>query len=297
MKLLPNSPGGRPIPRATWPVAQDHCRESALPSTFVWKARPSKKYHLHQSWGRLKTSPRTGQSLLQCIHYTWKTDRRRRRAIYSSTEGAVKAFRWLWIKRADPWSNTAGAQAEVWSRLCHLSETIWCSREPKHQITPKIHHWQYTSADMKMFLCNNIVFIYLFHTLTLGWDSNFSFILYSCWFTCFPSNERKKRELKMDEHRDPWVNAVPTCLLRKDPLILRTLWTDETQWNSYWNLLLLICLVKIVFSPFVTKGMAHYFKKLIDDYHKMFKSLFPQKRLISKHTLMTHYPCCIHKIM
>lgn len=38
------------------------------------------------------------------------TDRRRRRPIYSSTEAAGKASRWLWIKRADLWESAARAQ-------------------------------------------------------------------------------------------------------------------------------------------------------------------------------------------
>lgn len=54
-----------------------------------------------------------GQSLYKAYTALGITGERRRRAICNSTEAAEKALRWLWIKRADPWTNAARAQAEA----------------------------------------------------------------------------------------------------------------------------------------------------------------------------------------
>ncbi|XP_073720025.1 uncharacterized protein [Misgurnus anguillicaudatus] len=54
-----------------------------------------------------------GQSLYRAYTALGITGERRRRAICNSTEAAEKASRWLWIKRADPWTNAARAQAEA----------------------------------------------------------------------------------------------------------------------------------------------------------------------------------------
>ncbi|XP_060744927.1 uncharacterized protein LOC132858560 [Tachysurus vachellii] len=53
-----------------------------------------------------------GQSLYRAYTALGITGERRR-AICNSTEAAEKASRWLWIKRADPWTNAARAQAEA----------------------------------------------------------------------------------------------------------------------------------------------------------------------------------------
>lgn len=67
--------------------------------------------------------------------------------------------------------------------------------------------------------------------------------------------------------------------------------------NCYWNpLLLLIQIVNIVFLPVVINGKKYYLKNLINDHHKLFKSLFPERRFIPKHHFMIHYPRCICKI-
>ena len=60
--------------------------------------------------------------------------------------------------------------------------------------------------------------------------------------------------------------------------------------------LLLLQIVNIVFSPILTDGMVCYLKHLIFDHHNMFKTLYPDKKLIPKHHLMIHYPRCIKKI-
>ena len=54
-----------------------------------------------------------GQSLSRAYTALGITGERRRRAIHNNMEAAEKASRWLWIKRADPWLNAAGAQAEA----------------------------------------------------------------------------------------------------------------------------------------------------------------------------------------
>lgn len=82
--------------------------------------------------------------------------------------------------------------------------------------------------------------------------------------------------------------------LRNTPLIFRDLVDTD---NGYWNLiLLLIQIVNIVFSPVVTQGMTYFLKHFISDHHNLFKSMFPERRLIPKHHLMIHYPRCIRKV-
>ncbi len=110
--------------------------------------------------------------------------------------------------------------------------------------------------------------------------------------------ERKNRPsgLKIDDaSKDLGLNAIQSrCLVRNAPLIFGDVLERN---NCYWNLLLLLIqIVNIVFSPIVTNGMTYYLKHLIKDHHKLFKSLFSEKRLIPKHHFMLHYPRCIRKI-
>lgn len=110
--------------------------------------------------------------------------------------------------------------------------------------------------------------------------------------------ERRNRPsgLKMDDgSKDLGLNAIQSwCLVRNAPLIFGDVVERN---NSFWNLLLLLIqIVNIVFSPVVTNGMTYYLKHLINDHHKLFKSLFPERRLIPKHHFMIHYPRCIRKI-
>ena len=111
-------------------------------------------------------------------------------------------------------------------------------------------------------------------------------------------SERKNRPSGVkvnDDGNDLGLNAIQSwCLLRNTPLIFGDL-VDQN--NSYWNvIMLLIQIVNIVFSPFITDGMTYYLKHLISDHHKLFKLVFTDKRLIPKHHLMIHYPICIRKI-
>ena len=102
--------------------------------------------------------------------------------------------------------------------------------------------------------------------------------------------------LKMDEgSKYLGLNAIQSwCLVRNTPLIFGDVVERN---NSFWNLLLLLIqIVNIVFSPVVTNGMTYYLKHLINDHHKLFKYLFPERRLIPKHHFMIHYPSCIRKI-
>lgn len=54
-----------------------------------------------------------GQSLCRAYTALDVTGVSRRTAIRNNTEAAEKASRWLWFKRADSWTNIAGAQAET----------------------------------------------------------------------------------------------------------------------------------------------------------------------------------------
>lgn len=111
-------------------------------------------------------------------------------------------------------------------------------------------------------------------------------------------NERKNRPstVRVDDcSNDLGLNAIQSwCLLRNTPMIFGDIVEEE---NIYWNvILLLIQIVNIVFSPTITDGMTCYLKHLIFDHHKLFKSVFTDRRLIPKHHLMIHYPRCIRKI-
>ena len=111
-------------------------------------------------------------------------------------------------------------------------------------------------------------------------------------------SERKNRPgaVKVEDgSNDLGLNAIQSwCLLRNTPLIFGDL-VDHNK--SYWNvILLLIQICNIVFSPIITNGMTYILKHLISDHHKLFKSVFTDKKLIPKHHLMIHYPRCIRKI-
>ncbi|XP_030601542.1 uncharacterized protein LOC115791568 [Archocentrus centrarchus] len=109
--------------------------------------------------------------------------------------------------------------------------------------------------------------------------------------------ERNNRPsaVKIDGSNDLGLNAIQSwCLLRNTPLIFEDIINRN---NSYWRvILLLIQIVNIVFSPKITDGMTYFLKHLISDHHKLFKSVFTDKKLIPKHHLMIHYPRCIRKI-
>lgn len=94
---------------------------------------------------------------------------------------------------------------------------------------------------------------------------------------------------------DLGLNAIQSwCLLRNVPLIFGDLVTSTDQ---HWALLLLLLqIVNIVFSPLLSQGLCVYLKHLIVEHHKLFKKLYPQKRLLPKHHFLIHYPRCIQKI-
>ncbi|KAK0134446.1 hypothetical protein N1851_029941 [Merluccius polli] len=98
-----------------------------------------------------------------------------------------------------------------------------------------------------------------------------------------------------DASNDLGLYAIQSwCLLRNIPLMFG----DVVERNDrHWNLLLLLLqIVNIVFSPYLTKGMTVYLKYLIVEHHQLFKQLFPGKNLLPKHHTMIHYPRCIQHI-
>ncbi|XP_041935316.1 uncharacterized protein LOC121697735 [Alosa sapidissima] len=112
----------------------------------------------------------------------------------------------------------------------------------------------------------------------------------------FTERKNKPSGLKIDDNsKHLGLNAIQSwCVLRNTPLIFGDV---VEMGNSHWNLvLLLLQIVNIVFSPFLTDGMICYLKHLICDHHNLFKTLYPDKKLIPKHHLMIHYPRCIKKI-
>ena len=94
---------------------------------------------------------------------------------------------------------------------------------------------------------------------------------------------------------DLGLNAVQSwCLLNNVALIFGDL---VTSINQHWDLLLLLLqIVDIIFSPMLSQGLCVSLKHLIVEHHKLFKLLFPQKKLLPKHHFLIHYPRCIQKI-
>lgn len=109
--------------------------------------------------------------------------------------------------------------------------------------------------------------------------------------------ERNNRPVAVNlgESNDLGLNAVQSwCLLRNAPLLFGDLVTPTDQ---HWGLLLLLLqIINIVFSPMLSQGLCVYLKHLIVDHHKLFKMLYPQKKLLPKHHFLIHYPRCIQKI-
>lgn len=61
--------------------------------------------------------------------------------------------------------------------------------------------------------------------------------------------------------------------------------------DPHWGLLLLLLqIINIVFSLMLSQGLCVYLQHFIVDHHKLFKKLYPQKKLL------IHYPHCIQKI-
>ncbi|XP_051741574.1 uncharacterized protein LOC127508052 isoform X1 [Ctenopharyngodon idella] len=98
-----------------------------------------------------------------------------------------------------------------------------------------------------------------------------------------------------DQNNDLGINAIQCwCLLRNVPLMFGDVVPQD---DKYWQLLLLLLqIVNIVFSPILTEGLTVYLKHLIAEHHRLFKCLFPEKNLLPKHHLLTHYPRCIRNI-
>lgn len=110
--------------------------------------------------------------------------------------------------------------------------------------------------------------------------------------------ERNNRPVAVNlggESNDLGLNAVQSwCLLRNAPLLFGDLVTPTDQ---HWGLLLLLLqIINIVFSAMVSQGMCVCLKHLIVEHHKLFKMLYPQKKLLPKHHFLIHYPRCIQKI-
>ena len=60
--------------------------------------------------------------------------------------------------------------------------------------------------------------------------------------------------------------------------------------SSHWKLFLLLReICSIIFAPVVTNGLGVFLKQLVIDHHNMFKTLYPDRRLIPKHHFMIHY--------
>lgn len=107
----------------------------------------------------------------------------------------------------------------------------------------------------------------------------------------FSDQPSTSASLLQDPPSVPQNSLKAMCGSRIAPLIV------VERENSHWTfVLLLLQIVNVVFSPILTDAVICYLKHLIYDHHTMFKTLYPDKKLILKHHLMIHYPRCIKKI-
>lgn len=97
-----------------------------------------------------------------------------------------------------------------------------------------------------------------------------------------------------EDSNDLGLNAIQSwSLLRNLPLLFGDLVCPN---DVHWYVLLpWLQIVNIVFSPMI-KGITIFLKHLIAEHHRLFKQLFPKKRLLPKHHFMVHYPTCMLKI-
>ncbi|XP_060064737.1 uncharacterized protein LOC132545086 [Ylistrum balloti] len=106
---------------------------------------------------------------------------------------------------------------------------------------------------------------------------------------------------KYGMHDSTTKPTTPTCissftqsasqmwtLLRLMPLIIGKFIPEESK---VWEVLLLLKdITKLTFSPKMSPAMCAYLKALIIDHHKLFKEVFPNENLRSKHHFLIHYP-------
>jgi hypothetical protein len=102
----------------------------------------------------------------------------------------------------------------------------------------------------------------------------------------YTESRNKPPGVRLEEGIDLGLNAIQTwCFVRNMPLIFG----DVLQrGDKCWQLLLL--LVNIAFSPILTEGLTICLKHFIAEHHRLFKHLFPSKRLLPKHPFLIHYP-------
>ena len=104
-------------------------------------------------------------------------------------------------------------------------------------------------------------------------------------------NEKNKPSvilnLRTNENAVRQTASQMWCLLLFLPLMIGDLVSRQ---SSHWKLLLLLReICSIIFAPVVTNGLGVFLKQLVIDHHNMFKTLYPDRRLIPKHHFMIHY--------
>lgn len=129
--------------------------------------------------------------------------------------------------------------------------------------------------------------------VTLG-ELNLRIQSFDYWFM----EKKNNRPVSVNlggESNDLGLNAVQSwCLLRNAPLLFGDLVTSTDQ---HWGLLILLLqIMNIVFSPMLSQDLCVYLKHLIVEHDKLFKMLYPQKKLLPKHHFLIYYPRIIQKI-
>lgn len=57
--------------------------------------------------------------------------------------------------------------------------------------------------------------------------------------------------------------------------------------------MLLVEIIGIILCQSPTRSLLVYLQSLVEDHHKLFKQVFPEKILVAKHHFLVHYASCI----
>lgn len=104
----------------------------------------------------------------------------------------------------------------------------------------------------------------------------------------------KPQDLKNPDGSMRQTAAQMWCLLRLLPLMIGDLIPEG---EKHWELLLsLLGCMELIFSPALTAEAAIFLQHLIEEHHRLFLELYPDRHFKPKHHFMLHYPGAIRKL-
>ncbi|KAK9963884.1 hypothetical protein ABG768_005106 [Culter alburnus] len=104
----------------------------------------------------------------------------------------------------------------------------------------------------------------------------------------------KPQDLKNPDGAIRQTAAQMWCLLRLLPLMIGDLIPEG---EKHWELLLsLLSCMELIFSPALTAEAVIFLQHLIEEHHRLFLELYPDRHLKPKHHFMLHYPGAIRKL-